>query len=50
MRKAELDPPVLQTGEQEVSTMMFDACPNDIEDAPSRRQIPLAPLPSFSHL
>ena len=27
---------------------MFDACPNDIDDALSRRSIP-SPLPSFSH-
>ena len=32
--------------------MMVNAYPNisDIDDARSRRQIPLAPLPSFSHL
>ena len=30
--------------------MMVNAYPNDIDDARSRRQIPLPPLPSFSHL
>ena len=29
--------------------MMVNAYPNDIDDARSRRQIPLAHLPSFSH-
>ena len=30
--------------------MMANAYPIDIDDAQSRRQIPLPPLPSFSHL